>query len=105
MSAIVWKGLGEEKRRRHDPHVSRLTCSYVNRLLRVVRVVKLVQMLRQKRDGEVDARQPSAVGKKLNEKIVQNVIISVRGPMPSKVLVGFWRLVIRVSDFFVTCTV
>jgi len=47
------------------------------RLLRVVRVVKIVAMLRQKRDGEVDQRQPSAVGKKLNEKIVQNVIVSV----------------------------
>ena len=44
--------------------------------------MKLVQMLRQKRDGEVDARQPSAVGKKLNEKIVQNVIISVCSLLP-----------------------
>jgi len=47
------------------------------RLLRVIRIVKIVSMLRQKRDGSVDAQQPSAVGKKLNEKIVQNVIISV----------------------------
>jgi len=47
------------------------------RLLRVIRIVKIVSMLRQKRDGTQDAQQPSAVGKKLNEKIVQNVIISV----------------------------
>ena len=45
-----------------------------------IRIVKIVSMLRQKRDGTMDAQQPSAVGKKLNDKIVQNVIISVSRP-------------------------
>jgi len=48
------------------------------RLIRVVRVVKVISILgKRNKDKQTEELQPSAVGKRLNELIIQKVIITV----------------------------